>query len=59
MLVGNVGAAVMHERARQILVQATAGFEDMKLVGGVQRRLQEGAEEARQLGRIQGRCWGR
>ena len=56
MLVSNVGAAAMHERVRQILVWARAGFEDVKFVGGVRRRSQEGAKEARWLGRIQDGC---
>ena len=58
MLVSNVGMATVRERAQQILVWARAGFEDMKLVGSEWGRSQEGAEEARQLGRIQDGCWG-
>ena len=56
MLVSDMGAAMMCERARQILVWTRAGFEDMELVGGVRRGSQERAEEARRLGRIQDGC---
>ena len=56
MLVSNVGVAAMRERVQQILVQARTGFEDVKLVGGIWRRLQEGVKEARWLGRIQDGC---
>ena len=59
MLVGNVQVAAMCERMQQIFVQTRAGFEVMELVGGEQRGLQERAEEASRLGRIQGGCWGR
>ena len=56
MLVGDVGSAAMHERARQILVWTRAGFENVELVGGKWRRAQEGTEEVSQFGRIQGGC---
>ena len=46
MLMSDVGAAAMRERARQILVWTRAGFEDMELMGGVWGRVQERAEEA-------------
>ena len=56
MLVSDMGAAMMCERAQQILVWTRAGFEDVELVGGVQRGSQERVEEARWLGRIQDGC---
>ena len=56
VLVSNMGVAAVHERVRQILVWTRAGLEDMKLVGSKWGRPQEGAEEASQLGRIQGGC---
>ena len=45
MLVSDMGSAAMCERVQQILVQARAGFEDVKLVSGERRRAQEGVEE--------------
>ena len=54
MLVSDVGAAAMHERARQILVWTRAGLKDVEFVSGEWRRAQEGAEEVSQFGRIQG-----
>ena len=56
MLMGNVGAAMVCKRVRQIFVWARAGFEDVKLVGHIWGRSQEGMEEARWLGGIQGGC---
>ena len=56
MLVGDVGAATMHERVRQILVWAGARLEDVELMSGKWGRSQEGAEEASRFGRIQGGC---
>ena len=45
MLVSDVWPAAMHERARQILVWARAGFEDVEFMGRKWGRVQEGAEE--------------
>ena len=45
VLVGDVGSAAMHERARQILVRTRTGFEDVELVSCEWGRAQEGAEE--------------
>ena len=58
VLVCDMRSAAMRERARQILVRARAGFEDVKFVGGEWRRAQEGAEEVRRFGRVQDGCWG-
>ena len=58
MLVGNVGVAAMCKRVRQVLVRAGTGLEDMEFVSGKWGGSQEGAEEARWLGRIQDGCWG-
>ena len=58
VLVRNVWATAMRERARQILMRTRAGFEDVKLVSGEWRIAQEGAEEVRRFGRIQDGCWG-
>ena len=51
--------AAVCKRAGQIFVRAGTGFEDVELVGSEWGRSQEGVEEARWLGRIQGGCWGR
>ena len=56
VLVSDVWSAAMHERARQILVRARTGFKDMELVSGEWGRAQEGAEEVKRFGRIQGGC---
>ena len=56
MLMSDMGAAMVCKGVQQILVRAGAGFEDMKLVGSKWGRSQEGAEEARWPGRIQGGC---
>ena len=58
MLVSDVGMAAVRKRTGQIFVGARTGFEDVELVGSKWGRSQEGAEEARWLGRIQGGCWG-
>ena len=52
----DVGTAMVCERMRQIFVWTGAGFEDVELMGGEWGRLQERAEEASRLGRIQGGC---
>ena len=41
VLMSDVWSATVRERARQILVWAGAGFEDVELVGGERRRAQE------------------
>ena len=56
VLVGDMGVAVMRERAQQILVWTRAGFELVEFVSSEQGRSQEGAKEARWLGRIQDGC---
>ena len=56
VLVCDVQSATMHERARQILVRARAGFEGVELMSGKGQRAQEGVEEVKQFGRIQGGC---
>ena len=56
MLMGDVWSAAMRERARQILVRARAGFEDMEFMSGEWGRAQEGTEEVKRFGRIQGGC---
>ena len=58
MLVGDMWSATMRERARQILVRTRTRFEDVEFVSGVRRGAQEGTEEVKRFGRIQGGCWG-
>ena len=56
MLVSDVGTAAMREGARQIFVKTGAQLKDVEFMGGKWSGLQEGAEEAGSLGRIQDGC---
>ena len=56
VLMSDMWLATMRERAQQILVQTGAGLEDVEFMGGERRRAQEGAEEVKRFGRIQGGC---
>ena len=58
MLVSDMWAAAMGERAREVFVRAGARLEDMEFMGGKGGSLQEGVEEARSFRGIQDECWG-